>query len=66
MISEGLIEEARQYYGHRKLNALNTVGYKELFDYFDNKIDKAEAIELIKRNRNYRETNLKRTFKRKT
>ena len=50
MISQGLIEEARQVYPLRTLNALNTVGYKELFAYFDNRISKEEAIDLLKRN----------------
>ena len=50
MINQGLIEEARQAYPLRTLNALNTVGYKELFMYFDNLISKEEAIELLKRN----------------
>lgn len=50
MIEEGLIEEARSVYPYRKLNSLNTVGYKELFAYFDGNIPKEEAIELIKRN----------------
>jgi tRNA dimethylallyltransferase len=54
MIEEGLPDEARQYYKDRHLNALNTVGYKELFDYFDKKITFEEAVSLIKRNtRNY-------------
>jgi tRNA dimethylallyltransferase len=54
MIEEGLPDEARQYYKDRHLNALNTVGYKELFDYFDNRINLEEAVRLIKRNtRNY-------------
>ncbi len=35
MIKEGLVDEARHFYPHRYLNSLNTVGYKELFDYFD-------------------------------
>jgi len=48
MIDEGLIEEARQLYPFRQLNALNTVGYKELFDYFDGKYDWNEAVRLIK------------------
>jgi tRNA dimethylallyltransferase len=34
----------------RELNALQTVGYREMFDYFDGNISKEEAIELIKRN----------------
>lgn len=50
MVEEGLIEEARNYYQDRHLNSLNTVGYKELFEYFDGKITKEKAIELIKRN----------------
>ena len=50
MIEEGLVEEARCLLPHKNLNSLNTVGYKELFDYFDNKITLPEAIELIKRN----------------
>ncbi len=54
MIENGLANEARQYYKDRLLNSLNTVGYKELFDYFDNKITLKKAVELIKRNtRNY-------------
>lgn len=50
MIKHGLIEEAKSVYPYKNLNSLNTVGYKELFDYFDNKILLDEAIELIKRN----------------
>lgn len=50
MIEEGLIEEARDLYPHKHLNPLNTVGYKELFDYFGGKISLEEAIRLIKRN----------------
>lgn len=50
MISEGLIEEARQLKSFKNLNALQTVGYTELFDYFDGTIDKKRAIELIKQN----------------
>jgi tRNA dimethylallyltransferase len=50
MISEGLEEEARNLYPLRHLNALNTVGYKELFDYFEGKTTREKAIELIKRN----------------
>ncbi|MBR2980991.1 MAG: tRNA (adenosine(37)-N6)-dimethylallyltransferase MiaA [Odoribacter sp.] len=50
MVDEGLVEEARSLYPNRELNALNTVGYKELFDHFDGKYDLAEAIRLIKRN----------------
>lgn len=50
MIDMGLEAEARAVYRHRHLNALNTVGYKELFAYFDGTIDLAEAIRLIQRN----------------
>ncbi len=50
MLQDGLMEEARGLYPYRDCNALNTVGYKEWFDFFDGKIDEAEAIRLIKRN----------------
>lgn len=48
MISEGLLEEAKAMYPKRHLNSLNTVGYKELFEYFDGKVSLNEAIEQIK------------------
>lgn len=50
MMEEGLLEEARALLPFRSLPALNTVGYKELFDYFDGCYDLAEAVRLIKRN----------------
>lgn len=50
MIDAGLIEEAEENIKNRNLNALNTVGYKELFDYFDGNSTKEKAVELIKRN----------------
>lgn len=50
MIKQGLIEEARALLPYRHLNPLNTVGYTELFDYFDGKTDLTTAIELIKQN----------------
>ncbi|MBO5466741.1 MAG: tRNA (adenosine(37)-N6)-dimethylallyltransferase MiaA [Prevotella sp.] len=50
MIDEGLVEEARTLYCHKDLNALNTVGYKEIFEYLDNKCTIEEAIERIKGN----------------
>ncbi len=50
MLAAGLQEEARTLYPLRHLTALQTVGYQEWFDFFDNKIDKTEAIRLIKRN----------------
>ena len=39
MIENGLLEEAKSVFEHRDLNALNTVGYKELFNYFDGLMD---------------------------
>lgn len=50
MINTGLEDEARSLYEFKNLNALNTVGYKEFFEYFDGKIPREKAIELIKRN----------------
>ena len=50
MVQQGLVEEARELFEYRHLNALNTVGYKELFDYFDGNTSLETAIELIKRN----------------
>jgi tRNA dimethylallyltransferase len=50
MVSEGLEEEARDLFGLRNMNALNTVGYREFFDFFEGKITREKAIELIKRN----------------
>lgn len=48
MMQEGLEAEARTVYSLRHLNALQTVGYRELFDYFDGKTTLAKAVELIK------------------
>ncbi|MDR3246742.1 MAG: tRNA (adenosine(37)-N6)-dimethylallyltransferase MiaA [Prevotellaceae bacterium] len=50
MMAEGLVDEARRVYPHRHLNALNTVGYKELFRYFDGEWPLDTAVEKIKRN----------------
>lgn len=50
MVKEGLLEEAKSMYSKRHLNSLNTVGYKELFEYFDGKVSLDEAIENIKIN----------------
>lgn len=50
MMAEGLLDEARALLPHRGLPALNTVGYKELFGYFDGLYDLPEAVRLIKRN----------------
>ena len=48
MMEQGLLEEAKALYPKRDLNALNTVGYKELFAYFDGDCTLAEAVEQIK------------------
>lgn len=50
MIQSGLEEEARSLLPFKGMNALNCVGYREFFDYFEGKTDKSKAIELIKRN----------------
>lgn len=50
MMYAGLEAEARQLYDYRHLNALQTVGYKELFDYFENKCSLEHAVEQIKQN----------------
>lgn len=50
MVEAGLVEEARRFYPYRDYNSLKTVGYRELFEYFDGKIPLEEAIRLIKRN----------------
>lgn len=50
MVEQGLEQEARSVYHLRELNSLQTVGYREFFDYFDGTISREEAIELIKRN----------------
>lgn len=50
MIEQGLENEARKAYPFKHLNSLNTVGYRELFAYFDKEISYDTAIELIKRN----------------
>ncbi len=50
MMADGLLEEARRVYPYRRLNALNTVGYKELFRYFDGEWSLETAVEKIKRN----------------
>ncbi len=50
MISKGLVDEAKAYFPYRHLNALKTVGYKEIFEYLENKISLEKAIDLIKRN----------------
>lgn len=50
MIAEGLEEEARSVYHLRHLNSLNTVGYKEMFAYFDGTMDYETAIARIAKN----------------
>lgn len=54
MINAGLLQEAESLYPYRDLNALQTVGYQEIFDFFDQKIDLDEATAQIKQHtRNY-------------
>lgn len=50
MIKEGLEEEVRSLKAYRNINALQTVGYKEMFDYFDGLISRTQAINEIKKN----------------
>ncbi len=48
MVKDGLIEEAREFYQHKALNPLNTVGYKEFYGHWDGKYDMDFAINLLK------------------
>lgn len=50
MMEDGLLEEVKALYPQKDLNALKTVGYKELFDYFEGSITLEKAVELVKRN----------------
>ena len=50
MITAGLFDEADTLFGKRHLNALQTVGYSEIFGYLEGKYDKEEAVRLLKRN----------------
>lgn len=50
MIEAGLFDEARACYPHRHRNALQTVGYREIFDHLDGLTDYAETVRLLKRN----------------
>jgi tRNA dimethylallyltransferase len=50
MINEGLLTEAEKLYSHKQLNALQTVGYRELFSFFDGDFTLDFAIEEIKKN----------------
>lgn len=66
MMKEGLLEEAKTVYPQRQLNALQTVGYRELFDYFDGMLTLPQAVEKIKQNsRHYAKRQLT-WFKRET
>lgn len=54
MVAEGLVDEAKGLYPFKSLNALQTVGYSEFFDYFDGKMSLLEAIDKVKQHtRNY-------------
>ena len=50
MLQDGLLEEARALHPYKMLNALQTVGYRELFDYFEGKTDFPSAVEAVKIN----------------
>lgn len=50
MLEQGLLEEVKALYPYKNHNALQTVGYKEIFDFMDNKHDWDEAVRLLKRN----------------
>lgn len=54
MIQEGLLDEVKELYLHKKLHTLNTVGYTELFDFIEDNLTLQQAVDLIKQNtRNY-------------
>lgn len=50
MIAQGLFEEAKGLYAYRHKNALQTVGYQEIFGFIDGQYDREEAVRLLKRN----------------
>jgi len=50
MLEEGLVDEVKKLLPYRQYNALNTVGYSELFEYLDGKTDLSSAISMIKQN----------------
>ena len=50
MMNQGLLKEVESVFSHKNLNALQTVGYRELFDYLDDKITLDFAVEEIKKN----------------
>ena len=66
MIADGLEEEAKKVYHLRHLNSLNTVGFKEMFAYFDGEISRERAIELIKQNSRHYAKRQMTWFKRDT
>ena len=49
-MGDGLLQEAERLYQHKSLNALDTVGYKEMFAFMDGKYTLGEAVERIKGN----------------
>lgn len=50
MVKEGLVEEVKNLVAHKELNALQTVGYRELFDFFEGTKTEEEAVDKIKQN----------------
>jgi tRNA dimethylallyltransferase len=50
MIGQGLFDEAKELYPFKDKNALQTVGYQEIFDFMDGQYDREEAVRLLKRN----------------
>jgi tRNA dimethylallyltransferase len=50
MLSKGLVEEAEGLFGRRGLNALQTLGYTEIFDFLEGRYDEQEMVRLLKRN----------------
>ena len=50
MVSDGLVEEVKKLYQYKDLNALNTVGYSEIFNYIDGNLSFEDAIDQIKSN----------------
>ena len=50
MIGQGLFDEAKELYSFKDKNALQTVGYQEIFDFMDDQCDREEAVRLLKRN----------------
>ena len=50
MMQKGFLQEAKKLFPYKKLNTLNTLGYRELFDYLEEKISLEEAVDKIKTN----------------